>query len=252
MRDKVSIITPTYGREDYLAMSHRTVLAQTYRDFEWLVLDDSPSPSAYMQSLDDPRIKYRHSPERKPLGRKRNELIEWAQGSIIVQFDDDDYYSPRYIERMVRRLNPGFDVIALSGYYLYAVPFRAFGYWDLTRKVGRHYMWQPPHPIQSLVLTPENNMGLAHNHLGYGFSYVYRRKVWQEIPFIDDAHGTEDGLFAQSAEKAYRVHQFHDLRGLCLHILHNDNISRCFPQYRLPASLLRWIFPSAVTEYVSK
>lgn len=224
-RGKVSIVTPTYGRERFLALAHRTVAAQTYSDFEWLVLDDSPAPSAYMQSLSDPRIRYRHTGERMKVGRKRNELVAATTGDIVVHFDDDDYYAPTYVERMARRLESGYDFVKLSGWYLYTVAQGAAAYWDTRRSVEA-------------------------NRFGYGFSYAYRRSVWERTPFPEDVHGGEDYPFARAARAAFRFADYRDVRGICLHVVHRNNMSRCFPQYRVPSFALRWIFPAALEDYL--
>ena len=54
-RPKHSIITPTYQRHSMLRLQHRAISEQTERDFEWLILDDSPEPSAYFSNLADDR-----------------------------------------------------------------------------------------------------------------------------------------------------------------------------------------------------
>lgn len=249
---KVSIITPTFNRERFMPLAHGCFLSQTYPNLEWLVLDDSPAPSAHLRGLGDPRIKYDHSGERLRIGQKRNRLIAQAAGDIIVQFDDDDYYSPRYVARMVSRLNEGFDFVKLSGWFLYSVPYRSFGYWDLTIKEGRHYRWSPQEgPPAVIFVDASNDPNVAHNHLGYGFSYAFRKKVWEANPFSDDADWNEDTPFAVAADRAFRLHHFKDRRGLCLHILHQGNSSRSFPQYRLPSLALRWLFPARVKDYVA-
>jgi glycosyltransferase involved in cell wall biosynthesis len=250
MSEKVSIITPTYRREKFLPLAHRAVVAQTYGNFEWLILDDSASPSAYMAGVQDPRIRYRHSPERLKIGRKRNDLIAAASGSIIVHFDDDDYYAPTYVERMVARVKHGFDFVKLSGWYLYATPYRALGYWDLNRIVGSYHVWSPSKPIGKGRLTRSTDARMESDYLGFGFSYIYRRHVWEHHRFGDDVHAGEDFPFALAAREAFRIDHFRELRGLCLHILHAGNTSRCFPQYSLPSFLLHLIFPAAVHDYI--
>jgi glycosyltransferase involved in cell wall biosynthesis len=249
-REKVSIVTPTFEREPFLRLAHRTIRAQTYQNWEWLILDDSPKPSEYLRTVTDPRVRYLHTAGRMEIGRKRNELAAAADGSVIAHFDDDDYYTPSYLERMLRRLDAGCDFVKLSGWYLYAVAYRALGYWDLNRKTGRVHVWQPPQPRTVRRLTNENNRGLENVHLGYGFSYVYRTEVWRRQPFSEHAFRGEDEPFASAARAAFRVEHFRDLRGICLHVLHASNMSRCFPQYELPRFMLRALFPRAVEDYV--
>jgi glycosyltransferase involved in cell wall biosynthesis len=249
--EKVSIITPTYGREPFLRLAHRTILAQTYESWEWLILDDSPAPSEYLRTVSDPRIRYMHSAERMKVGRKRNELVAAASGSIVAHFDDDDYYAPSYLARMMRRLERGSDFVKLSGWYVYAVAYRALGYWDQNRRSGRVHVWSPPEPRSERRFTAETNTLFEAMRLGFGFSYVYRTGVWRRRPFEDDVHGGEDLPFALAASAAFRLEHLRDVRGICLHVLHERNMSRCFPQYELPHFALRLLFPSAVEDYVA-
>jgi glycosyltransferase involved in cell wall biosynthesis len=88
----ISITTPTHRRHKLLERQHRIVLAQSEQDFEWLILDDGPEPSAYFQGLADPRIRYHHhAGGRLSIGAKRNWLADRAAAPVIAHFDDDDY-----------------------------------------------------------------------------------------------------------------------------------------------------------------
>ena len=78
---------------------------QSFQDIEWLVLDDSEHPSATLANNDWVKLRYFHSPERMSIGKKRNQLLDAAKGSIVVQFDDDDYYGPNYVSSMAKVLN---------------------------------------------------------------------------------------------------------------------------------------------------
>lgn len=64
-------------------------------------MDDSPSPSPFFSSLSDPTVRYKHVEEPTALGAKRNALASVAAGTVLAHFDDDDYYSPAYLETMV-------------------------------------------------------------------------------------------------------------------------------------------------------
>lgn len=241
----VSIITPTFGREPLLPRIHRCVLSQTHRDWEWLILDDSAAPSVYVAQQDDSRIRYRHLPARLSVGEKRNRLIESAAAEIIVQFDDDDYYAPDYVASMLARLEAGFDFVKLSGWFLYSVPYRRLGYWDLNIKEGAHHVWSNK-PPEMTRFTPANNAILADNHLGFGFSFVFRKKVWEACSY-PAVNWNEDGPFAVAAHRAFRFHHFRDERGLCLHVLHRTNTSRCFPQFSFPDFMVARLFPTEAT-----
>ena len=59
---RISIITPTYGRERYLPGLYRNFAEQTHADRELLIHDDSPEASPFFSTLRDPRVSYLHAP----------------------------------------------------------------------------------------------------------------------------------------------------------------------------------------------
>ena len=110
VKPTVSIITPTYGRGSFLPLIYYCVQTQEWPNIEWLVDDDSPLPSAFMQTLSDPRVHYFHAARRRSVGAKRNELIRRAKGDYIAHFDDDDYFEGKWNGQIIdeRRGNNGF------------------------------------------------------------------------------------------------------------------------------------------------
>jgi glycosyltransferase involved in cell wall biosynthesis len=239
----VSIITPTYDRQRSLSQMHRCFVSQDYPALEWLILDDSPNASRYFELVDDPRIRYRHTQQRLTIGEKRNRLAAQAKGEIIVHFDDDDYYNANYVSSLVGAMSDGgIDLLNLRGWFLYDCRHDFFGYWNLLVKEGLHYVCNPQ-GIGLTMLSKDNNSGLQHAHLGFGFGWAYRRKVWQRSPFPDQ-NWNEDGEFALKAQEAFKLDGIVDTQGICLHILHRSNNSRSFPQYHLPNFLLPKYFAS--------
>ena len=240
-RPSLSIITPTGRRESLLRLQYANVLRQTVQDFEWLILDDGPEPSGFFSALDDPRIRYEHrTGGRLTIGAKRNLLVERAASDVIIQFDDDNFYAARYLETMAGRIAAGADVSKLSGFYVYSVPSRALGYWDLApRQVGLHYRISPAGvtAVDFGAVEPE---GLKD--VSFGFCFAFRKSVWDKAVFADCNHG-EDGAFVAAAREAgFKLDMFADSGGLSLHILRLDNTSQCFPQFLLPDFLLARIF----------
>jgi glycosyltransferase involved in cell wall biosynthesis len=246
----VSIITPTFARPDYLPNLSRCVLAQDLRDFEWLILDDSNEPSAFLRQASDPRVVYIHDHSRRSVGAKRNMLIERARGQIIAHFDDDDYYASNYLSSMVRVLRERDVAMAkLFGFFLYSNLYKTFGYWDLTQRLGRHMIWSK-NPMAMAMLTEANNAAWRDNHLGYGFSYVYKKEVCHSSRF-PDANWNEDLEFIKQVLSGFAVAGVQDSRCTCLHVLHQANTSMSFPQYLMPPFLLDTLFPDA-KDYVAR
>lgn len=229
-------------RHELLQLTHECVRSQTYDDIEWLVFDDSPEPCRALQDHAHERLRYWHQPTRITIGEKRNRLIEAATGEIIVHFDDDDYYAPDYIQTKVAALREQrADLLNLRGFFVYHGFSNRHAYWDLMFKQGLHFEMDG-RSIRGLNLSPaEHGDWLAHNHFGYGFGWTYTRPVWSASPF-PDLSWNEDGEFALAARRQFALEGVADTRGLCLHMIHPRNTSKCFPQYLLPEQLIGQFF----------
>ncbi|WP_029008305.1 glycosyltransferase family 2 protein [Azospirillum halopraeferens] len=244
-RPLVSIVTPTFLREAWLPRCHACVTAQTRTDIEWLVLDDSPEPSPYLSARQDERLRYLYTDRRVPLGEKRNILLEHARGEFIVHFDDDDLYAPGYVDMLVGWLEEGYDFAKLSGWFLYTAVHGRLGYWD-TAQGGPHFRWAR----RSRSRVEQDAPATDDNLIGYGFSYAYRRRVWEAVRFPPLA-ALEDAPFAREARARFRFTARPDTTGLCLHVLHNRSTSLCLPQHELPVFLAERLFGERVRDYVA-
>lgn len=239
----VSIITPTCRRERFLPSLARCIEQQQV-DWEWLVLDDSPAPNAWMQELaaGDARIRYMHSPVRLTIGAKRGRLVAAARGELIAHFDDDDYYAPHYLADMTRLLvERHADLVKLSAFFLYAPQADLFGYMDLNATEGVQHM-----PVAARVseVDPRDVMPIGEDFvLCYGFSYVYRRALSASAHFDDINLGEDDNFVRAVVAAGYQTVTVDDVRQSCLHVVHPNSTSRCFARYRLPVFLLPQLFP---------
>ena len=104
MNDLVSIVVPIYNVEKYLDRCLQSILSQTYKNLEVILVDDG-SPDNCPQICDayaakDARVKVIHK-ENAGLGMARNTGIEYATGKFICFFDSDDYIEPDTIESCV-------------------------------------------------------------------------------------------------------------------------------------------------------
>jgi glycosyltransferase involved in cell wall biosynthesis len=239
----VSIITPTHKRPHLHEAIHRCVLSQSWPNWEWLLDDDSDTSSEYFAKITDPRISYRHDTDRRTLGAKRNGLIERASGEYIVHFDDDDFYSSEYIARMITRLEISqADLVKLSGMFIYHQNDRELYYWNVIEDRLMFYTCMPGYPLMyNLVPKKMKREGLKQR-LGYGFSFVYKRSLWEKAPYPDRQFGEDLSFVVATIDKSRIAYEM-DTSGLCLHIIHSANLSGCFPQYLLPSFFLEKIFP---------
>jgi GT2 family glycosyltransferase len=126
----VSVIMPVYNGMATLERAVRSVQAQTFADWELLVVDDCSTDGSREAVASwaavDPRIRPLCSAENRGPGAARNLGLRSARGEFIAYLDGDDEYDPQYLEHVARLRDKG-DVLV-------------FGY-DFVQDDGRS-----PHP----------------------------------------------------------------------------------------------------------
>ncbi len=97
----ISVLMLTYNRENMLSKAIDSILSQTYRDFEFIIVDngsiDSSGKIADEYAAKDKRIKVIHR-ERGNIGAGRNTALNAAVGDYIAFVDDDDHAEPDFLE----------------------------------------------------------------------------------------------------------------------------------------------------------
>ncbi|MDY6367562.1 MAG: glycosyltransferase family 2 protein [Clostridia bacterium] len=102
---KISVIVPVYNTEKYLNRCIDSILAQTFTDFELLLIDDGSTDSSGKicdeYALKDKRVKVFHK-ENGGVSRARNLGIDNAQGEYLSFIDSDDYIRPEMYEKLAK------------------------------------------------------------------------------------------------------------------------------------------------------
>lgn len=100
---KVSVVIPTYNRPELLSQAIRSVLAQTYQDFEVIVVDDGSRGRAgnVVMAFEDSRIRYFKNETSLGGGGARNRGIAEARGGYVAFLDDDDEWLPEKLRIQV-------------------------------------------------------------------------------------------------------------------------------------------------------
>ena len=104
MDDKlVSIIIPAYNVEDYIEECVRSVLRQTYKDYEIIIIDDGSTDKTFeiCENLKCSKIKI-YQQKNEGVSCARNKGMEYANGDYYVFVDADDVVSTKYVETLVR------------------------------------------------------------------------------------------------------------------------------------------------------
>jgi glycosyltransferase involved in cell wall biosynthesis len=171
----VSCLMPTRDRPEFAALAIRRFLAQDYPATELVIIDDGKQPLP-PGLLADPRIRYIRLAERQSIGAKRNRACREAQGSVLVQWDDDDWHGRARIRRQVEPLLAGrAEITGLAD-----TPML-----DLARLE----FWQP---------SPESFRRLAFAGVHCG-TLAFRREVSDRLTCYPDVSLGEDVAFLRPA-----------------------------------------------------
>ena len=114
-RPAVSVVIPVYNASEYIAVSVSSVLAQTFSDYELIVVNDGSEDSVELEKALAPfrnRIRYLQQ-ENRGVSSARNAALDVAQGVFYAQLDADDAWKPNYLESQLQFLeqNPGVDLV---------------------------------------------------------------------------------------------------------------------------------------------
>ena len=102
----ISVVIPTHNRAELLKRAVRSVLGQTYRNLEIIVVDDASSDNTQVavESFGDNRIRYIRHQTNRGGAAARNTGIQVARGDFIAFLDDDDEWVPEKTEEQLKLL----------------------------------------------------------------------------------------------------------------------------------------------------
>ncbi len=127
MQPKVSVIIPTYNRVASLTAAVKSVMSQTFQDFELIIVDDASNDSTkdYLEKLaaSDSRIKTISNVVSLGGSQSRNEGIYASHGEWLAFLDDDDLWLPEKIAKQLNALAAVPDSVACSANYRVNYPF---------------------------------------------------------------------------------------------------------------------------------
>jgi glycosyltransferase involved in cell wall biosynthesis len=116
MMPQVSVIIPTCNRAELLPRAIRSVLSQSFADFELLVVDDGSDVGngAIVESFADARIVYTRHPFRRGGAAARNTGIARARAEYVAFLDDDDEWLPDKLARQVELMRKSSPAVGAS------------------------------------------------------------------------------------------------------------------------------------------
>jgi glycosyltransferase involved in cell wall biosynthesis len=173
-----SVIIPAYNGAKYLGEAIRSVLDQTYQDFELIVVDDASrdETALVIQAFDDPRLKYIAHQENAGACSARKTGLQASVGEIIFFLDQDDLFHPE----------------KLAAHVAYHVTHPEIGF-----TYNAFFQLNPSSATVREVTNPANPVTLADLVLGFPIppsAWVLKRQwalldeIWDESTFL---HGRE-------------------------------------------------------------
>jgi glycosyltransferase EpsE len=187
MTPRVSVVTTVYNGEPYGDRAIPGILAQTFKDFEWILVDDG-SRDRTPEMLDalarrDSRVRV-FSPGRLGITAAANYGVSQARGEYIARQDFDDRSYPERLQLQVALLDASPDVGVVGGYFVVV---------DENR--GERYVRMPPMEHSAIVLAMAKSIPLANTIA------MFRRQVWIDAGGYPEVADLEDQLLWLSAAK---------------------------------------------------
>ena len=104
---KVTVFIPVFNREKYVGEAIDSILAQTFSDFEILLVDDGSTDHSVdmIRSYADPRIRLVCNEKNLGIPKTRNKGVELARGQYMAMLDSDDRAYPDRVEKQVSFLD---------------------------------------------------------------------------------------------------------------------------------------------------
>lgn len=124
---KFSVIIPLYNKALYVRKALESVCAQTYRDYELIVINDGSTDNSaivadeYLKATDSIDYKIINQPNAG-VSAARNNGVAQAHGEYIAFLDADDWWEPTYLERMAQLINDYPDAGLYACNYIYYKP----------------------------------------------------------------------------------------------------------------------------------
>lgn len=226
---EVTVLVPTIGRMEYLPRVVASLKAQTFGDYEVLVLDnDSPEPAkSFLEAWakDEPRVRILRVSPRLPMFDNFARGVRAARGTFTTFVHDDDVYFPQFLETLARTLRESprvgfvgaaFDVVDENDV--------AVEHWRFIPKdeilPGKKYVeglvsrGRNIIPMQGLMFRTEVIVGGFEQGLSpyYGdFTLLARIAESWDVAYLRDPvmHVRKHGA---QASRGFAVHQWADMR----------------------------------------
>lgn len=174
---KVTVLMSVYNGEKYLQEAIDSILGQTFKDFEFLIINDGSTDKTgeILESYNDPRIKIIDNKKNIGLTKSLNKGLRLARGEYIARQDADDISCDNRLEKQIKFLNENLDIAIVGTNY-----FRINEKGDIIQEIKRQ---EKDKDIKKYLLNG--------NQLGHG-TIMFRKSCIEKVGFY-----REEFKFAQ-------------------------------------------------------
>lgn len=116
---KISVLMPVYNAEKFLREAIDSILNQTFRDFEFLIINDASTDNSkkFILSYKDPRIKYFENNKNLGVARTLNRGLRLAKGEYIARMDADDICFPDRLKLQYDKIITDKNLVIISSHF---------------------------------------------------------------------------------------------------------------------------------------
>ena len=166
---KVTVFIPVYNRDKFIGETIESVLAQSYTDFELLIVDDGSTDRTIevIQSYQDPRIRLKTHGKNLGIPATRNKGLAHARGQYIAILDSDDLAHPERLTKQVSFLDQNPDYVQI-GTWCQMIDEHS-NKLRRVRKQPTSYQDVHAHLLFRCALTNRSIMGRTHIFQEYGY-----------------------------------------------------------------------------------
>lgn len=175
---KFSVIIPTYNRPDTLPKAISSVIDQTYKNYEIIVINDAGNDvGEIIKQFPNQNIRYISLQNNLGLAGARNEGLKYASGDYICFLDDDDNFLPNYFDTILKYLNDDYKIYYTDAYR------STYKYFDNENWLISRYV---PYSIDY-----DKNKLLIANISPFN-CFVFKREIFREYSFDNSYKVLED------------------------------------------------------------
>lgn len=256
MTPVVSLCIPTYKRARFLGTTIESVLSQTFRDLELVVVNDnSPDDTDRVaRRYDDPRLRYLKNATNLGVPANYNHTLSLGQGEFVVLLEDHDVLDPSYVERLVdvmRRFpSAGFassaievidDAGKVTERYLHDFPTLVRGH-SMLRRLAR----RTDCPFSLTTFIRRSTLEKVEPWFDARYWWYADLHLWWRLLAISDfGYVNEPLLKFRAREEGHTLAELFWKSSLCVDQLHRENWKLAHPRQGFSSAFDRLVYEGA-------